>query len=395
MRVALAIAGKELQQRLRDRSAIFIAFVAPTLLAAIVTGAFGSGVGSTVGNIRFAATISDEDHSQISRAFVGVLRSPQLSTLVSPLREATPDDAKRTLDRQKTDVAFVIPKGFEAAVTGGGAASIDVIGRADEGIFRDIGVAIATSFSQQISADRLAVFTTIRTGGAKLTNIASLAAAAAREQMPLQLRDEPLATRPVSGANYFGPGMAMFFLFFTVGFAARSLFAEREQGTLQRLLAAPTGTCTIIGGKALAMFVLGVCSMSSVYLSMRFFFHVSWGDPVAVGLLAVLAVAAVMSVAALVQTLAKTEQQAAAYGSIIGMVFALAGGNFFPIFQMPKLVQKISALTPNGWALRGFTDMAYDGARARNLLPNFAAIAAFTLVCGTIAWFNARRMAVR
>ena len=40
---------------------------------------------------------------------------------------------------------------------------------------------------------------------------------------------------------------------------------------------------------------------------------------------------------------------------------------------MPKLVQRISTLTPNGWALRGFTDMAYDGARASNLVPNFLA----------------------
>ena len=143
------------------------------------------------------------------------------------------------------------------------------------------------------------------------------------------------------------------------------------------------------------MFVLGVLSMTSVFVAMRAFFHVSWGDPVAVGGLTVLAVLAVMSITALVQTLAKTEQQAAAYGTVVGMVFALAGGNFFPIFQMPKLVQKISALTPNGWALRGFTDIAYDGARAKDLLPNFAAMAAFAAVCGAIALLNARRVSAR
>jgi ABC-2 type transport system permease protein len=394
MRVAIVIAAKELRQRLRDRSAIFIAFVAPTLLAAIVTGAFGSGFGPNASDIHFSATIADADHSPISQAFAGVLRSPQLRKLVTPLRDASEDEARAAIDSRSTDVAFVIPRGFQAAVTSGQKASLTVIGRADLSIYQDIAQAIATSFTQQVSADRLAVFTTLRSG-AKVSNIAALAAEAAARQMPVQVKDAGLATRPVSGANYFGPGMAMFFLFFTVGAGARSLFAEREQGTLQRLLAAPTGRGSIIAGKAGAVFVLGVCSMTSVYVAMRFLFGVSWGDPLAVLLLTVLAVAAVMSIAAVVQTLAKTEQQAAAYGSIVGMVFALAGGNFFPLFQMPALVQKISALTPNGWALRGFTDIAYDGARAANLLPNFAAIASFAIVCGTIAWFNARRIAVR
>jgi ABC-2 type transport system permease protein len=135
--------------------------------------------------------------------------------------------------------------------------------------------------------------------------------------------------------------------------------------------------------------------MTVVFVAMRVFFGVSWGDPVAVGLLTVLAVLAVMAIAAVVQTVAKTEQQAAAYGTIVGMVFALAGGNFFPIFQMPKVVQKISALTPNGWALRGFTDIAYDGAKAKDLLPNFAAMAAFAAVCGAIALVSARRVSAR
>src|SRR5207244_8919478 len=143
------------------------------------------------------------------------------------------------------------------------------------------------------------------------------------------------------------------------------------QGPLHGVLAAPAGRGAGVLGKATAMFVLGLCSMSTVYLTMRFLFGVHWGDPVAIALLTLLTVLALMAVAAVVQTLAKTEQQAAAYGSVIGMVFALAGGNFFPLFQMPALVQKISALTPNGWALRGFTDIAYDGARAANLVPNF------------------------
>jgi linearmycin/streptolysin S transport system permease protein len=77
---------------------------------------------------------------------------------------------------------------------------------------------------------------------------------------------------------------------------------------------------------------------------------------------------------------------------MVGMMFALIGGNFFPLFQMPAFIQKLSALTPNGWALRGFTDIAYDGAKLVNLLPNVGAMAAFVAICGTVAAIRARRI---
>ena len=40
-RTALLVAGKDLRQRLRDRSALVIAFVAPFVLASIIGLAFG------------------------------------------------------------------------------------------------------------------------------------------------------------------------------------------------------------------------------------------------------------------------------------------------------------------------------------------------------------------
>jgi ABC-2 type transport system permease protein len=394
MRVAIAVALKELRQRFRDRSAIFMAFVAPTLLAAIVTGAFGSGFGPNTSGIRIDVAFADEDHSQVSKAFASALRSKDLRTLVNLKPVASASAARRVVD-DGVGAAFVIPKGFQSSVSNGGQARIDVLRRADQPVAGDIAEAIATGFTQRVGATRLSVFTAVRARGGNPAEIGALTQKAVRDAVLVDVRDAGLAKRPVSGANYFGPGMAMFFLFFTVGFGARSLFAEREQGTLQRIFAAPAGRSAVVAGKAMAVFVLGLCSMSSVYVTMRVLFGVDWGDPLAVAALTFLTVLALMGVSAVVQTFAKTEQQAAAYGSIVGMVFALAGGNFFPLFQMPAMIQKVSALTPNGWALRGFTDIAYDGARAADLLPNYLAIGAIAAVCSVIAFVNAKRIAVR
>jgi ABC-2 type transport system permease protein len=390
MRVALVIAGKELRQRLRDRTAIVMAFVAPTLIAAIVTGAFGSGFGP--GRLYDGAAVADLDHSPLSRAFYEVLGSRELRSIVAPRKVTTARAARELVARNDVSYAFVIPAGFGRRVTAGQDARLEVIRDARYPISGDVAEAIASGFTQQLAATQLSIYTAARrTGSAPDTD---LIAAATRSRIPVRLLDKPAAPKcgTTCGASYFAPAMAIFFLFFTVGPGARSLIAEREQGTMARLLAAPAARGSIIVGKALAMFVLGLMSMISVYVFTSVLFHVNWGDPLSIAVLSVLIVVAVMSVTALVQTFARTEQQAAAYGSLIGPLFTLAGGSFFPLFQLPAFMRRLSALTPNGWAMRGFTDIAYDGVRLAHLVPNILAISAFIAVCGVFAATRVRRI---
>lgn len=393
MRVALVVAGKELRQRLRDRTAILLGFVAPSILAAIVTGAFGSGFGPGSSSIEFTVAVADADRSELSRAFTQqVLGSAQLRESVK-VRKVSDLDAARDIVRRGMPAAFVIAKGFQSDVAAGRRAEIRVLRNASTPIIGDIAEAIGAAYTAQVNASRLSIFTAIR-AGADPPSLAKLTQDAARARMPVQLVDRGVAAREVSGANYFGPGMAIFFLFFIVGTGARSLLAEREMGTMPRILAAPGPRSSILLGKGLAVFVIAIASMATMYVVMGVLFGVRWGDPLAVTAITLLIVLALMSVTSLVQTLARTEVQAAAYASMVGTIFALIGGNFFPLFQMPAFIQRLSALTPNGWALRGFTDIAYDGAKLPDLVPHLAAMAAFVVVCGSVAVFRARKIAV-
>ena len=79
LRTALLVAGKDLRQRLRDRSALVIAFVAPFVLASIIGLAFG-------GDGAFKATyaVADADKGPVAAGFTdGVLSSPGLRDLVT------------------------------------------------------------------------------------------------------------------------------------------------------------------------------------------------------------------------------------------------------------------------------------------------------------------------
>jgi ABC-2 type transport system permease protein len=260
----------------------------------------------------------------------------------------------------------------------------------------EVAEAVAHAYTDQINAGRLAVVTAVRAGGGREPRaVADLARAAAAERIPVQLVDSSVGVRDVSGANYFGPAMAIFFLFFTTSFAARSLITERDQGTLPRVLAAPITRASVIAGKGLMGFVTGAASLAVMFLTFGLLpIDVQWGDPLALVVLSVVTILAVMGLAALVQTLARTQEQADAYSSVAAVTLALLGGNFFPIFQMPAAIQKVSLITPNGWAIRGFTDIAYDGAKLADISTHVIVVAAFAVVMGTLAVMRARTLRV-
>jgi ABC-2 type transport system permease protein len=394
MRAALVIALKDLKQRLRDRSALVVAFVAPLGLAIIITAAVGGGFS---GDFKATYAVFDEDASAISTAFSKqVLAAPQFSDQIKVVQARSVAEVRELVSRGAASAAFLIPRGFEAAVTGNRRALITVLRNPDAEIGSAVAEALARAYTDQINAGRLSVLTTIRATGAPPDPAAvnNLARAAAAERIPIELVDGPVGVKEVSGAGYFGPAMAIFFLFFSTSFVARSLLAEREQGTLPRVLAAPVHRASIIAGKALTGLAVGLMSLTVMFLIFGLFLDIDWGDPITLAVLSVATVLAVMGVTAVVQSFARTQEQADAYSNIVGVLLALVGGSFFPIFQMPDLVQRISLIAPNAWALRGFNDIVYDGATLADLGPNLAVILAFTIVTGTLAVTRARRLSL-
>jgi len=184
----------------------------------------------------------------------------------------------------------------------------------------------------------------------------------------------------------------VFFLFFTVSFGVSSLLEERKEGTLARLLAAPIHKGSILGGKLLTSFLLGVLSMTTLIVATSLLLGARWGSPLGVGMLTVAGVLAAMGVMALVATLAKTSEQANNWQSIIAIVLGLLGGVFFPISQAPGLISKLSLLTPQAWFMRGLGDLA-GGEGPRVVLPSVAAMLVFAAVTGGIAMLRLERMA--
>jgi len=382
------IARKDLRQRFRDRSAIVLGFVAPVVIAALMSFAFQG-----TARFHFDLMVVDHDHGPVATALMRGLAAPELRPVLT-VRTASDDGLAATaVHARRAGAALVIPSGFSHAAETGDAVSLQVLTSIDEQLDGQVTQSVASSFVAQINADRLSVETALRSG-APAAQTTALIVEAEQLRLPEVVANQSIGKHPLSAISYYAPGMAIFFVLFAVGFGSRSFFTERREGTLDRMTAAPISAIAILAGKALSVFVFGILSLATMAVVTSAIFGASWGPTPAAALLCVTMAFAVVPLTALVITLARTERQAEGAASIVVFSLALLGGNFVFVSAEPTIMRRLALLTPNGWALRGFTDLA-TGAGSGAVVAPVVAIIAISFVVGTIVASLARRTVVQ
>lgn len=391
MGTALLVARLELRRRLRDRSAIVFAVIAPLVLASILGTAFS---GLDDGGIHVDVALVDADGTATSatlREQVFASAALRESITVHPVSSA--DRARQDVQDERLPVAVVIPAGFEVALGGPGPVpDIELIARPGAPIASDFIRAVVDGWLSRVRAGRLAATTAASLGSAQpdAAALAGVATRAATMDPPLGLRNGGVE-QDINLAAYFGPSMGILFLFLALGLMARSLLAERRDGTLARLQAAPVRLGQVLAGKAIAIGAAGVASLCLLWLVTSVVFGASWGSPLPVAALIVATVLAVGGIAAFISSMAKTEAQAEGFTSIAAFVLGLLGGNFFPINELPDGFLRISRLTPNGVALQAFSDLSFQRDGLGDIAGALATLVAIGVVTATIAGRRSQR----
>ncbi|HEY5303679.1 MAG TPA: ABC transporter permease [Acidimicrobiales bacterium] len=385
MPAVLLIAGKDLRQRLRDRSAIVLGLIAPLLIAALMSFAF-KGTES----FHYSLGVVNDDHGAVASQLVKSLDSKASRTVLSVVALSSASVARTSVRDGHVAAALVIPAGFSTSLSAPHPESLAIVTSVNHQVEANVTRSIVGSFTAQVNADRLSVETALATG-APASSLTTLSAEAATLRIPLQSIERPIGADQLSAISYYSPAMAIFFLLFTISFASRSFFVDRAEGMIERMRAAPLGPAEILVGKALSVFVYGTLSLATVGVITSAAFGANWGSPLAACLLGLALVISVVCLTALVIGVARTQRQAEGFASLLVFGLALLGGNFIMISSSPPLMRTLALFTPNGEAMRGFSDLATIGGGLSAVARPIEAILLISVVTGGAALTLARR----
>jgi ABC-2 type transport system permease protein len=180
--------------------------------------------------------------------------------------------------------------------------------------------------------------------------------------------------------------MFAFFLVLTVGWL---FVAERRQGTMRRLMAAPLTRAQILVGKLLPCLAVSLFQGFFLLAAGKLVFAMSWGpDPAWLVPLVVATSLAAMGLAMMVAALAQTETQVAIYGTLLVLVLAgLSGGLMGDRSLMPETMRQLSLVTPHAWALDAYRQLlTTPQPNLHTVAQSCAALGGFGVLFLALAW---------
>ena len=414
MKKILNIGWKDLIVLFRDKGALVLMLGAPfvlTLGLGLITGSFSSNSGSGLAGIPIA--VVNKDSGELGQGLADVLFSADLAELLAPDTAVSPQAARQLVDNNDIAAAVIIPAGFTAGIVPnasgqvGDAVSIEVYANPARPISANVVSSIVEDYINQVETGLVSVnvaLTQLVMNG-RITPADTESMMTLGQEMGQRLINQDAAPQPIrierdkaaaeaaSNPNflaYIAPGMAVAFLMYTVALGGRSILAERDKGTLSRLLISPTSATQILAGKVVGIFLTGVAQVSVLIAASALLFGLRWGNLPGVVLLIVTVSAAATGWGLLLASLASRPGQVSSFGTALMLTFGILGGSFVQI-PFTGLLAQLSKITPNAWAIEGFMSLSQGGSLA-DIAPSLIALVVMAaLLFGTAVLIFQRR----
>jgi ABC-2 type transport system permease protein len=390
IRDTLTVAGKELQVLIRDRGSLVVLFLLPLVLASIFGSINVAVIGEESGEeaLSLPVYVVNLDEGAYGEQVTAALESVDVLDVNTtlPLQEAN-----QLVADGKGIAAIVIPAEFSAKVDAYEPTEVQVIvdpikeqyGSIMTGVVNQVVAPVVvqgelqygirsvmerSGLYEDISAE-LRQATEAQTMGAVMTQLQRM-----QDRPWIAVKTEDPAGVEAEGPwnpfTYTMPGFSVMFAFFLVGTVAQTIWLEKEQGSMRRLLASPISRGAILAGKIVA-YMLVVCLQFLVLFTVgSAVFHMPLGDSLAgLVLLTVGTALTAAGLGVLVAALARSSRQADSLGSLLAFLLAAVGGCIYPLYKMGGFVGLLPRLVPQGQAMIGFAKLLTEGAGALQVLP--------------------------
>ena len=360
MSFALTSLRKDIMRWRQDVTSTLIWIVIPLMIGGLIT-ALMSGQGVKPHGVLL---VVDQDESFLSELIAGAYSAGELGELISVEKTTLDEGTKRVNDGEASSL-LIIPKGFGAAFLDAEPVTLmlktnpaqtilpGIISNVTE-ILLDAGFYVHQLFGDQIDSmqimdDNPSDAVVAAMAIAMQNKIETVAPQLYPPIIDVEIVEPPAEEPGAPLALLFLPGIILMAVMFAANGIAGDYWRERQQGTLRRLVFAPSQLVGFVVGKALAAAVMMVL-VGGLTLVIGFIYHgISWTKlPSSLLWISVSGVALFSWFAAL-QMLFSSRKTANIISSALLFPLLMAGGSFFPLAVLPGWIAAIGRASPNGF----------------------------------------------
>jgi ABC-2 type transport system permease protein len=184
------------------------------------------------------------------------------------------------------------------------------------------------------------------------------------------------------------------FVFFAAALGAEIIVRERENHTLERLLATSVRKRSLLGGIYAGTAAKGLIQIAVFWTVGILAFKIDLGvSPGAVVILSLLVVVMSAAFSIMLASLVRTRRSAGSLAVLSALILAPLGGCWWPLFFLPSWMQFLAKLTPHGWAMSGFNKLMLFGAGFGDVVTEMIVLLGFAALFGLIGLWRFRASA--
>ena len=420
MAKVLAILRHDLRVFLSQRSNLPGLLLTPavmTVIIALVTG--GAFDRAAVRRL----DVIDQDSTQASAKFLVSIRQANPGLTLCPMDNTEADvcglgesgtltkdqtlTEDQALDRvaNSTSLALLeIPSGFEASLAAQQPTTLTFRSASSFGTSQSAQEAVQAALSQVNAAavaSQIGLSAIDRLQGQPLAGDQAQAMKSALYQRALEMgaaknvtvefalsgtsQERTVGESLQQGLGQSVPGMGTMFVMMTIFGGMAALIVERQQWTLQRLAVMPVARRTLLAGKILARFCLGLLQFLVIF-AVGALLGMNFGqDPVALVLLVIAYTLSVTALSFAIGPGVKNPAQASGLTLLLTLTLAPLGGAWWPLDISPKFMQIIGHVSPVAWAMDGMTALTYEEAHLVDVWIPLAVLLGMTVLAFVIA----------